>query len=301
MNNALHGPIRAAIGLCVLLAGVTNSFAGATLDRIKQTGVVNIGFQESLPFSYRSTDSGAPPGYSIEVCSALVEAIRHEHRIKSLEVKYVPVTGATRIAQVVDGKVDFVCSNTTNSKARRELVAFSLPLYFASAKLLVREGSGITRIDDLSGKTLAVQKGTTGFQIAEARRPSLGTMKTLLVENVEEGARAVESKAADAFIQDDILLHGLKAQARERLLVVGPGMSIEPLAIMFSKDDRELSTLVDREMTGLYKSGQLRKLYTKWFQSALPQRAFSLNVVPNQLTADMFSNPSGYSVDWSMF
>ena len=83
--------------------------------------------------------------------------------------------------------------------------------------------------------------------------------------------------------------------------MVGAGLSIEPLAIMFSKEDRNLAALVEREMAQLYKSGQMRKLYSKWFQSPLPQRSFNLNVAPNTLTADMFSNPSGYSVDWSVF
>ena len=280
---------------------MTNSFAGATIERIKQTGTIHIGYQESLPFSYKPADGGTPPGYSIEVCSALVEAIKSEHKLKSLDIKYVPVTGATRIPQVVEGKVDFVCAGVTNSKARREQVAFSIPVYFASAKLLVREGAGITRIDDLDGKTIAVEKGTTGYQIAEARKASLPKMKLLLVETAAAGAKAVESQSADAFIQDDILLYGLKAQSKERLAVVGSGLSIEPLAIMFSKDDRELAALVEREMPQLYKSGQMRKLYTKWFQSSLPQRTFNLNAAPNQLTADMFSNPSGYSMDWSVF
>lgn len=301
MNNATRGFCRAAFGLCVLLSGVTNSFAGTTLERIKQSGVVHIGFQDSLPFSYKHADGGTPPGYSIDVCSALVEAIKHDHKIKSLDVKYVPVTGATRIPQVVEGKVDFVCAGVTNTKDRREQVAFSIPVYFASAKLLVRDGSGISRIDDLGGKTLAVQKGTTGAQIAEARRAALPNLKLVVVETAPEGAKAVENKTADAFVHDDIQLYGLKAQSSERLVVVGSGLSIEPLAIMYSKDDRELATLVEREMAQLYKSGQMRKLYTKWFQSPLPQRTFNLSVVPNQLTGDMFSNPSAYTVDWSVF
>ena len=300
VNFSLLGAGRAGCAIA-LFSVFSNSFAGPTLDRIKQTGVVNIGYQDSLPFSYKHPDGGVPPGYSIEVCQALVEAIKNEHKLKSVEVRYVPVTGASRIPQVLEGKVDFVCAGVTNTKPRREQVAFSLPVYFAAAKLLVREGSGIARIDDLDGKTLAVQKGTTGAQIAEARRAGRPGIKLLVVETAGDGVKAVETKAADAFIQDDIQLHGLKAQSSERLSVVGAGLSIEPLAIMFGKDDRELGALVDREMGQLYKSGQMRKLYTKWFQTTLPLRGYNLNVTPNQLTADMFTSPSGYTADWAIF
>lgn len=301
MNLAIKGFSRVACSLALLCLGLSSSYANTTLERIKQTGVVHIGYQESLPFSYKHADGGTPPGYSIEVCSNLVEAIKNDIKLKSVDVRFVPVTAANRIPQVQEGKVDFVCAAVTNTKARREQVAFSLPLYFASAKLLVREGAGIATIDDLDGKTLAVQKNTTGAQIAEARRAAMPRLKVVFVDNAQEGAQAVEARKADAFIQDDIQLHGLRAQSQEKLTVVGAGLSIEPLAIMFSKDDRALATLIEREMAQLYKSGQMRKLYTKWFQSPLPQRNLNLNLAPNPLTADMFSNPSAYAVDWSVF
>ncbi len=301
MNSGISAVARVACGFALLIVGLGSSHASNTLERIKQSGVVHIGYQESLPFSYKPAEGGTPPGYSIEVCTNLVEAIKSDAKLKSVEVRFVPVTAANRIPQIVEGKVDLVCAGVTNTKARREQVAFSMPVYFASAKLLVRDGSGIASIDDLGGKTLAVQKNTTGAQIAEARRAALGNLKITFVDNALDGMHAVESKAADAFIQDDIQLHGLKAQSKEKLAVVGAGLSIEPLAIMFNKDDRNLAALVEREMAQLYKSGQMRKLYSKWFQSPLPQRSFNLNVAPNTLTADMFSNPSGYSVDWSIF
>jgi len=302
LNIQFRPFLRASFALACLVTVATNSFAGATLERIKQTGVVNIGFrEESLPFSYKNADQGAPLGYSIEVCHALVEAIKQEIKVKSVELKYQPVSGAARMQLVADGKVDLECANTTNTKARREQVAFSMPVYFSSAKLLVRENSGIKKIEDMDGKTLAVQKGTTGALIAEARKQSLKTMKVLVVENAGAGASAVEQKTADAFMTDDILLYGLKSQSKEALAVVGATISIEPLAIMFSKNDPELAALVEREMTSMFTSGKLRKVYQKWFQTNLPQRTFNLNVPPNQLTADMFNHPSGYAVDWVIF
>ncbi len=301
MNKTIHVFCRAAFGVCVILTGVTSSYAGVTLDRIKQAGVVNVGYDDSFPFSYNLANSGAPTGYSIDICLALVEAIKSEYKIKPLEVRYVPVNTENHVAQVADGKVDFVCSGVTNTKERREKVAFSLPLYYASAKLLVREGSGISRFDDLEGKTLAVLKGATGERIADARRSRIPSLKVLRVESEEEGLKAVTIKTADAYLDDDIVLYGMKAKSVERVAVVGSALSIEPLALMFSKSDRELAGVVEREMGLLYRTGLIRKLYTKWFQSSLPQLSFSLNLAPNQLTSDMFVNPSAYSTDWTVF
>ena len=292
---------RTVLVLGFLFVGTTNSFAGTTLDRIKQTGVVNLGFREnSLPFSYKNAEQGDPLGYSIDVCNALIDALKAETG-KPLTVKYVPVTGESRFPYVVDGKIDLECGNSTNTKARREKVAFSMPLYFSSAKLLVREGSGITKFSDLAGKTLAVENGSTGQQIAESRKAAMNTMKVVIAPSSDAGVVAVETKTADAFMTDDILLYAFKAQSKEKLEVAGAVMSIEPLAISFSKDDKELATIVDREFTKLTQSGQLRKLYKKWFQSTLPQRSYNLNVVPNQLTSEVLIRPSSYVADWTVF
>ena len=292
---------RTVLALGFLFVGTTNSFAGTTLDRIKQTGVVNLGFREdSLPFSYKNAEQGDPLGYSIDVCNALVDALKAETG-KPLTVKYVPVTGESRFPYVVDGKIDLECGNSTNTKARREKVTFSMPLYFSSAKLLVREGSGITKFSDLAGKTLAVENGSTGQQIAESRKAAMNTMKVVIAPSSDAGVVAVETKTADAFMTDDILLYAFKAQSKEKLEVAGAVMSIEPLAISFSKDDKELATIVDREFTKLTQSGQLRKLYKKWFQSTLPQRSYNLNVVPNQLTSEVLIRPSNYVADWTVF
>ena len=292
---------RTVLVLGFLFVGTTNSFAGTTLDRIKQTGVVNLGFREdSLPFSYKNAEQGDPLGYSIDVCNALVDALKAETG-KPLTVKYVPVTGESRFPYVVDGKIDLECGNSTNTKARREKVTFSMPLYFSSAKLLVREGSGITKFSDLAGKTLAVENGSTGQQIAESRKAAMNTMKVVIAPSSDAGVVAVETKTADAFMTDDIRLYAFKAQSKEKLEVAGAVMSIEPLAISFSKDDKELATIVDREFTKLTQSGQLRKLYKKWFQTTLPQRSYNLNVVPNQLTSEVLIRPSNYVADWTVF
>ena len=282
---------------------MSNSYAGPTLDRIKQTSTVTLGYRaESLPFSYKNDEpQGVPFGYSIEVCNALVDALKLELKNNSLQVKYVPVTTAERFDKVRDGAIDFECANSTNTKERRARVSFTMPLYFSSAKLLVREGSGISTMANLDGKTLAVYKGSTGAMLADMRQKSLPNMKVMVVDNAAAGAKAVEDKSADALITDDILLYGFKAQSKEALAVVGPVLTVEPLAIAFSKDDAELAVFVEKEMNNLYLSGKMRRWYKKWFQTQLPQRNVNMNVPANQLTADMFNHPSGYAVDWVVF
>jgi glutamate/aspartate transport system substrate-binding protein len=303
MKLTVNPHLRSTLFGALLSVVTLQGFAGQTLDRIKHTGVINIGFREAgLPFSYKNSDQGAPLGYSIDVCNALVEAIKQESRNKNAEVKYVAVAGSARIQSIIDGKIDIECANSTNTKARRDQVAFSMPYYFAAAKLLVRQNSGIGKLEDMDGKTMAVLKGTTGAMIADSARKTRGlaAMKIMVVDSSADGASAVEKGTADAFMQDDILLHGFKAQAKEPLTVVGSGLSVEPLAVMFAKNDPELAAIMEREMAHMYTSGKMKQIYKKWFQSPLPQRGFNLNVPSNPLLADMFSRPSSFVVDWTI-
>jgi len=299
MKTRTTSILRPALMAALLLLSGADAFAGSVLDRINQSGTINIGYRDdSLPFSYKNTENGPPLGYSIDVCLALAEAIKREAGARSLSIRYVPVLGSSRIPDVNEGKIDLECGNSTNTKARREKVAFSMPLYFAAARLLVQDNSGITKFDDLAGKTIAVEKGSTGEQIATERKAKIPTMKVMVVETSDAGAAAVEKKTANAFMTDDILLHAYKAQSKEKLAVVGANMSVEPLAIMFNKNDRELAALVEKEMSKLTLSGQLFTLYKKWFQTKLPQRSYNLSVMPNQLTSEVLVRPSSYVVDW---
>ena len=114
-----------------------------TLKKIKAVGAVTIGFRDaSVPFSYLGPGR-TPIGYSIDLCLAIVEAVKADLGAEDLKVKYFPVNSQTRIPLVVDGTVDLECGSTTNNTERQKLVAFS-PIFFVSGtKLMVKRSSAV--------------------------------------------------------------------------------------------------------------------------------------------------------------
>ncbi|MGD7179718.1 transporter substrate-binding domain-containing protein, partial [Ralstonia pseudosolanacearum] len=79
-----------------------------TLDRIRETGTIRLAYREdSVPFSY--TDGGKPIGYSIDICSRVVDAIRTSLKRPELKVQYLPVTAANRMDTIASGKADLEC------------------------------------------------------------------------------------------------------------------------------------------------------------------------------------------------
>lgn len=292
--NALRRAGLPAFLLAVMISAP--AIAGTVLDRVSGSGVVNIGYRDSSPpFSYLDQDR-QPVGYSLDICRKVVDAMQKTlHR--PLSVRYVPVTSATRIDAVQKGEVDLECGTTTSTAERRQKVAFTVPTYIATTRLLVRAGSGIRSINDLSGKIVVTTRGTTAAKIfsdTNERR----TLRASLVEAKDhaESFEILQSGKADAFIMDDVLLYSLRASsgAPEKFEVTREAMNIEPLAIMFPKDDPAFKKLVDDEVSRMIVDNEIHRIYRRWFESRIPPKGINLQLPMSYLLRDSFKAPT----DW---
>ncbi|MDF3882391.1 amino acid ABC transporter substrate-binding protein [Cupriavidus basilensis] len=269
------------------------------LHRIAQTGVLRIAHRESsVPFSFVA--DGKPHGYAVDLCLRVADALRGALALPALKVEFVPVTPASRIAAIVDGKADLECGSTTNNRERREQVAFTIPHYIAGSRMLVKTGSGIRKLGDLRGKTVVSTAGTTSLAVVRQINGS-GAMQIRVVEARDhaEAFAMVEQDKADAFVMDDVLLYGLRANSRNpaSYTVTSELLTIEPYAIMLSKQDAEFKRLVDKTLVSAIYSLDTQKLYKKWFQSPIPPHGVNLDIPMSYLLRDAFKFPSDKVAD----
>ncbi len=262
-----------------------------TLKRIKDSGTITLGVREaSVPFSFIDAQK-QPQGYSIDLCLKVADAIKTELKMPRLDVRFLPVTPANRIAMVKGGKVDLECGSTTNTRDRQKDVAFAYTTFVAGIKMLARKSSNINSIEDLRGKTVVVTKGTTSEtmmkQLNEDRVLKLTILETK--DHNESFADVADGKAV-AFPMDDVLLYGLisKSAKPQDFAVVGRYLSVEPYGIMLRKDEPVFEHLVDRTLNELFQSGEVRRIYTRWFST--PQ----LTVPMNQFLKEAFFIPNTY-------
>ena len=244
-----------------------------TLAKVQASGSVAIGYRDSsVPFSYLDA-GGQPIGYSIELCRSLVQAMQAAVN-QPLQIRWVPVTSATRFDAITSGKADLECGSTTNNRERQKIVAFSPTFFIAGTKLLVRKDSGVREYSQLKGKKVTVTSGTTNEKVMQnlSDRFQLHLQIMPQRDHAESFAR-VTSGAADAFATDDVLLYGLLAQTpggRRQYAVVGDFLSFDPYAVMFRKDDPQLAKLVTDAFQALAADGEIQRQYTRWFQRKLP-------------------------------
>lgn len=264
------------------------------LDRIRATGTVVLAHRESsVPFSY--VVDGKPVGYALDLCLKLVQAVGKALNLPQVSVKFLQVTPANRIAVIENNTADLECGSTTNNAERREKVAFTVPHYIAGARYLVRADSPLAVLRDFSGRKLVSTQSTTPLK-AVTRANNEHMLRITLLE-APDHMRALDMVAAgeaDGFVMDDVLLFGLIAGRpdAQAFKVVGKFLTIEPLAIMLSRNDPAFKQLVDDEMKRLIRSQEALSIYQRWFQSPIPPSNRSLNLPMNYLLKDFWKYPT---------
>ena len=262
-----------------------------TLKRIRETGAITLGVREtSVPFSYIDAQK-LPQGYSVDLCLRVAEVIKAELKLPRLEVKFLPVSSANRIPALLEGKIDLECGSTTNTRDRQKQVAFAYTTFVAGIKMLARKSSNINTVEDLRGKSVVVTTGTTSEKIIKAMNDER-LLKISVIESKDHGEsfKAVDEGRAVAFPMDDVLLYGLisKSKKPDDFAVVGKYLSVEPYAIMMRRDEPQFEKLVNRALIDLFQSGEIRRIYAKWFNTR------DLTVPLNQYLKEAFAAPNTY-------
>ncbi|MDH4425930.1 MAG: amino acid ABC transporter substrate-binding protein [Acidovorax sp.] len=270
--------------------------AGGTLQRIQASGVVVIGHRESsLPMSYVA--DGVPMGYSVDVCQHIAQALGRHLKLREVRTTYRMVTSSTRFDAIEKGEVDLECGSTTNTAARRQRVAFTIPHFIASSRIVVLSAKPYERIEDLEGKVLASTTGTTN--IDSLAREAVNKSVRVRIEPARDHAEGfgwVVSGKADGFAMDDVLLFGLRASHSrpEDLKVIGKPMTIEPYAVAFERNNAELKAVVDAELRRLIQTRELHRLYDRWFTQPIPPRGINLGMRMPHLLVDSLKYPTDY-------
>ncbi len=266
-----------------------------TLQKIKDTGTITIGHRESsIPFSDLDGNQ-KPVGYSMDLCNKIVEEVKKELKMPALVTKLTPVTSQTRIPLMTNGTIDLECGSTTNSLERQKQVAFGVTTFVSPVRMVVKADSGIKTLDDLNGKAVATTTGTTSDRyIKQNEKGHNIDVKNVYGKDHAESFLMVETGRASAFVMDEVLLAGFVANAKnpKDFAIVGPALSTEPYGIMLRKDDPQFKALVDKTLSGLMKSGEINKIYAKWFTSPIPPKNVNLNLPMNAQLQEAIKHPN---------
>ena len=283
-----------AFGVALLSAGAAFAQSTDTLAKVKSSGVVTMGVRESSGAVSYTLGDGKYTGYHVEICQKILANLEKAAERK-LEIKYQPVTSQNRIPLVQNGTVDIECGTTTNNVARQKDVAFVVTTYVEEVRIAVKADSDIKSIPDLSGKTIATTTGTTSVQTLRKNKRANGVeFKEIFGKDHADSFLLLESGRADAFVMDGSILAGNIANSKnpKGFKLVGEALSVEPIAIMIRKDDALLKRMADDTVKSMIKSGEMTKLWTKWFLSPIPPKNTVIGLALSDSTKAAWATPN---------
>lgn len=289
----------ALAALCSMTAAHAEELTG-TLKKVKESGEIVVGVRDSsIPFAYYDNQQ-KPIGYSMDLAGKIVDNVKKTLNMPNLNVRYNLVTSQTRIPLVTNGTVDFECGSTTNNVERQKQVAFSVGIFEIGTRLLTSKKSGIKDFSDLAGKNVVTTAGTTSERLIKAMNADKKmNMNIISAKDHGESFLMLESGRAVAFMMDDALLAGEMAKAKSPgdWTITGKSQSYEIYGCSMRKEDPQFKKVVDDAIKATFKSGEVNKMYTKWFQQPIPPKNLNLNFPMSDELKQLIANPTDKSAE----
>jgi glutamate/aspartate transport system substrate-binding protein len=308
---SLATPLK--VRLCGLLSGLLALLAllalpalaeepdlGPTLNKIRERGYIYVAHRPSTsPFSYLLSgegDKSTVTGYSWELCEHVVKAI--EAKVgKSLIVVPVPATANNRLMLVKAGMADMECGATTNMVSRQKMVGFSNSFFVAEVKLMVRVDGPVKVFTDLANKRVAAVLGGTAVRLVRQAALAKGiTLKIIETRNAGDAMAMLASGEIEGYSGDDAIVNDQRANAKnpDAYVFLPDSLSIEPYGIVLPREDDAYRALVNQTLVSLMASGEVERLYDKWFMAPIPPRGIALNMPMTPLIKAIIQNPNDF-------
>lgn len=225
------------------------------LEEMKQKGVVRIGvFSDKPPFGFIN-EKGQNDGFDVYIAKRIAKDLLGDEN----KVEFVLTEAASRVEFLRSNKVDIIMANFTQTPEREAVVDFAKP-YMKVALGVISPNGEIKSIDDLKGKKLIVNKGTTADAFFSKNYPDIELLK---YEQNTEAFLALKDKRGDALAHDNTLLLAW-AMENEGFNVGIPTLGEEEnIAPAIKKGNTELKNWLDNEITSLTHEGFMKEAYEK--------------------------------------
>jgi glutamate/aspartate transport system substrate-binding protein len=294
--------LNVSVSACALAALLltTGAAQADTLSKIKETGAVSMGVRESSGALSYTLGDGKYAGFHVELCQRVLADVQKSLGLAKMEIKYQPVTSQNRIPLVQNGTVDIECGSTTNNATRQKDVSFAVTTYVEEVRIAVKTSSGITSIAQLNGKNVATTTGTTSVQLLRKHERATGVdFKEVFGKDHADSFLLLETGRAEAFVMDGQILAGNIAKAKNPadFKIVGEVLSVEPIAIMIRKDDPGFKKAVDASLSAMMKSGEMAKVYDKWFVQPIPPSNTKVGLPASDATKAAWASPNDKPVE----
>jgi glutamate/aspartate transport system substrate-binding protein len=272
-KTTMRGKLTIILLVVLLASPLFAQELKGTLQQIKKSAKIRIGYRESQPpMSFLDKD-GAPAGYTIDICKAIVTDV--ENKIGAdVKVEYVPVTAEGRFKALDDNKIDILCGSTTKTLSRSEIIDFTQLTFVTGASLMTLKDNKAFE-SGLDGTKIGVVKGTT--TAAELNKLIIETStdaEIVLFDSAKESIDALRENKIDAYSSDQVVLIGIASKEQDPMnfVIKSTVFSFEPFALAVRRNDADFRLVADRVISDLSRSKKIIEIYDKWIGKFTRQR-----------------------------
>jgi glutamate/aspartate transport system substrate-binding protein len=258
-----------AAGVAALLLASQTKAADTgedTLDKIKSSGVFNLGVREAAPPYGFKNAGGEYVGFSTEIGKAIYDAVNKELG-GAIKANYVAVTSQTRIPLLQNGAIDLEAGATVMTIGRSKVVDFSIPHFVTSTSLLVPSGSPIKQVADMAGKRIGIPQGgleAALFRTANEAGTFTSPVKTIGFPDHSQGITALQTGTIDGYSTDEPILYDV-GRDPSQFRIVPMKMNAATQTLLVRPGSSKFKRIVDQTIAQLCGSGDWEKLYQRYF------------------------------------
>lgn len=253
--------LRAFVPSCFALLSLVPADSVAQADLlqdVKARGTLVAGVKDSIPpFGFVDPSTRTIVGYDIDFAAAIARAL-------GVKLRTIPVTSATRIPELVQGKIDLIAATMTHTPERAQQIDFSLTYFVTGQKVLVRKDAGIAKIADLKAKRVSSVRGSTSEQNIRRAVPGV---QVISFNDYPNAFLALAQRKVVAMTTDEIILMDLQRRSPrpDDYALLEAYISTEPYGLGIRKGEPAFLKEVNRVLLEMEKSGEAARIFDKWF------------------------------------
>jgi polar amino acid transport system substrate-binding protein len=227
-----------------------------SLERVKKAGKITIAIDDSFPPMEYRDDKNTLMGFDIDFALAIGEKL-------GVKVEHIPTDWNGIIEALKAKKFDMILSTLSITDERKQKIDFSDPYLMEGQIIVTQNGNtAIKSKDDLTGKIVACQLGTTG---EEAGKKLTGLKELKPYDKITEAFHDLTIGRVNCVIVDELVGRYYIAKSPADYTVLADKLTDEPVGIGFNKDDKELREAVQKAINELTADGTMSKISLKWF------------------------------------
>lgn len=259
---ALLLALALVLAACSKPSGVSVSNTDGSYERVKKAGSLRVAIDTTYPPMEFEGKDGNPVGFDIDFATELAKRL-------GVKVQFVVMDWDGIIAGLTSGRYDVIISSMNITEDRLLSVDF-VEYIQMSQVFLAKQGTSVTKEEELAGKVVAVQADTTSHEwVEEAISKGIAVKELKAYGDATDALQAVKVGQAEVIVIDEPVGRYYAAQDSSTFAVTGQAMAPEPVGIAINKQDKDLSAAIAKAVDDMKSDGGLKKISTSWFGGEL--------------------------------